>query len=250
MRYRENQAKRRGLHSRRLQYWVPLSRISPNLIQAVLISEDDKFFMHAGFDWEGIRDALEKNLRYGHIVGGGSTITQQLAKNLYLKPTRNPVRKMREAVIAYLLDKKLTKKRILELYLNVIEWGRGVYGAEAAAKFYYNKSSSDLTLPEAIRLASILPSPISFRPDSDESPWMKRRRKAIAERMLKRHFITDVLYRDILLDVDPESAPVLPDALLAPDNLSAESDTNDANGTSTVPSFEPSETDSNDITSE
>lgn len=219
MQFREAQAKQKGLRIVPMKIWTPLSRVSPNLIQAVLISEDDKFYLHRGFDWEGIRYALEKNIRFGRIVGGGSTITQQLAKNLYLKPTRNPVRKIREAVIAVLLDRKLKKRRILELYLNVIEWGRGVYGAEAAARTYYGKSSADLNLSESIRLASVLPSPIRFRPDSDESAWMKRRRKAIAESMLMKHFIDDIQYRGILLNIDPESAPGLPDTLAVLDSL-------------------------------
>lgn len=250
MRYRENQAKQNGLRSRRLQSWVPLSRISQNLIQAVLISEDDKFFMHAGFDWEGIRDALEKNLRYGHIVGGGSTITQQLAKNLYLSPTRNPVRKIREAVLAFLLDKKLTKKRILELYLNVIEWGRGVYGAEAAAQVYFRKPALELSLPESVRLASILPSPIRFGPEGTSSPWMVRRRRSIADRMLRRHFITQGQYRLILADVDPESAVAFPDTAAVRMVLPAQADTTDTDGgRNPLPIFEPSRPDSPGLSS-
>jgi monofunctional glycosyltransferase len=142
MTYRSAQYEREGVRVTRSQQWVPLSRISPNLIKAVLISEDDKFYEHEGFDWQGIREAIEKNWQKRRIVMGGSTITQQLAKNLYLKPTRNPLRKIQEAWIAGRLEKTLSKRRILELYLNVIEWGRGIYGIEAASESYYHKPAS------------------------------------------------------------------------------------------------------------
>jgi monofunctional biosynthetic peptidoglycan transglycosylase len=191
MRYRQEQGLRKtGRKPAVRQTWVKTGRISPKLIHAVLIAEDDKFYQHEGFDFAGMKDAFEKNLESGRIVGGGSTITQQLAKNLYLKPVRNPVRKLREAVIAFELDRRLKKRRILELYLNVIEWGPRIYGAEAAAGYYYGKSASELTAEEAVRLASILPNPVRFRPEDDSSRRMRKKRRIVAEILVKRGLMT------------------------------------------------------------
>jgi monofunctional glycosyltransferase len=191
MRYRREQSLRKtGTKPAVRQIWVKLGGISPRLIHAVLIAEDDKFFQHEGFDFEGMKEAFEKNLESGHIVGGGSTITQQLAKNLYLRPVRNPLRKLREAVIAFELDRRLKKRRILELYLNVIEWGRGIYGAEAAAEHYYGKSASDLSAEEAVRLASILPNPVRFQPEDDTSRRMRKKRRIVSEILVKRGLMT------------------------------------------------------------
>lgn len=144
--------------------WVPLSRISPHLQRAVIAAEDASFFIHEGFDWEGIKDAAVHNLEAGELKRGGSTITQQLAKNLYLSSERSLLRKAREALITRSLEHRLTKERILELYLNVAEWGRGVYGAEAAARHHFGKSASDLTPEEAAWLAAMLPSPQRYDP--------------------------------------------------------------------------------------
>lgn len=144
--------------------WVPLSRISPHLQRAVIVAEDASFFVHEGFDWEGIRDAARYNLEVGEMKRGGSTITQQLAKNLYLSSERSLLRKAREALITRSLEQHLTKKRILELYLNVAEWGHGIYGAEAAARHHFGKPSLDLTADEAAWLAAILPSPHRYDP--------------------------------------------------------------------------------------
>ena len=144
--------------------WVTLSRISPHLQRAVIAAEDASFFIHEGFDWEGIRDAAINNLEAGEMKRGGSTITQQLAKNLYLSSERSLLRKAREALIARSLEHRLTKERILELYLNVAEWGRGIYGAEAAARHHFGKSASDLTADEAAWLAAMLPSPQRYDP--------------------------------------------------------------------------------------
>jgi monofunctional biosynthetic peptidoglycan transglycosylase len=144
--------------------WVPLARISSNLRRAVIAGEDASFFIHEGFDWEGIRDAALHNLEAGEMKRGGSTITQQLAKNLYLSSERSLLRKTREALITRSLEHHLTKERILELYLNVAEWGRGVYGAEAAARHHFGKSAAELTLDEAAWLAAILPSPRRYDP--------------------------------------------------------------------------------------
>jgi monofunctional biosynthetic peptidoglycan transglycosylase len=144
--------------------WVPLAQISPHLQRAVIVAEDASFWSHDGFDWEGIRDAAIRNLGDGAIKRGGSTITQQLAKNLYLTSERSWFRKAREAMITRALERRLTKRRILELYLNVVEWGRDVYGAEAAARRHFGKSAKDLTQEEAALLAAILPSPRRYDP--------------------------------------------------------------------------------------
>ena len=141
-----------------------MSRIAPELQRAVIAAEDASFFVHEGFDWEGIRDAALYNLEAGELKRGGSTITQQLAKNLYLSSERSLFRKAREALITRSLEHQLTKTRILELYLNVAEWGRGVYGAEAAARHHFGKSASDLTADESAWLAAILPSPLRYDP--------------------------------------------------------------------------------------
>jgi monofunctional biosynthetic peptidoglycan transglycosylase len=161
---REAQAKEQGRAIGRQWVWVPLSRISPHLRRAVVAAEDASFFTHEGFDWEGIRAAALRDLEAGEMKRGGSTITQQLAKNLYLSSERSLLRKAREALITRSLEQHLTKKRILELYLNVAEWGKGVYGAEAAARHHFRKSSHDLTADEAAWLAAILPSPRRYDP--------------------------------------------------------------------------------------
>ena len=142
--------------------WVPYARISTNLKRAVIAAEDAKFLDHEGFDWEGIAKAREKNERKGRVVAGGSTITQQLAKNLFLSPSKSYVRKGQEAIIALMLEAFLPKQRILELYLNVIEWGNGVFGAEAAAKRYFGVPAAQLSAEQAARLAAMIPSPRRF----------------------------------------------------------------------------------------
>jgi len=148
--------------------WVPYARISPQLKRAMIAAEDAKFAEHEGFDWDGIERALEKNRKKGRVVAGGSTITQQLAKNLFLSPTKSYLRKAGEAVVTVLLEVMLPKRRIFELYLNVIEWGDGVFGAEAAAQRYFGVSAAQLSAEQAARLAAMTPSPRVFerRPDS------------------------------------------------------------------------------------
>jgi monofunctional biosynthetic peptidoglycan transglycosylase len=139
--------------------WVPYSRISSHLKRAVIAAEDARFVDHEGFDWEGIQHAYEKNLRKGKIVAGGSTISQQLAKNLFLSGRRTPWRKLEEAMITMMLENLMSKRRILEIYLNVIEWGNGVFGAEAAARYYYKTSAAGLGQEQAARLAAMVPNP-------------------------------------------------------------------------------------------
>jgi len=161
---RHTQAAEHGRAIGRHWTWVPLSRISPSLRHAVVAAEDSSFFTHEGFDWEGIKKAAQYNLEAGEFKRGGSTITQQLAKNLYLSSERSLLRKAREALITRSLEQHLTKERILELYLNVVEWGQGIYGAEAAARHHFKKSAHDLTADEAAWLAAILPSPRRYDP--------------------------------------------------------------------------------------
>jgi len=139
--------------------WVDYEKISPNLKHALIASEDANFVDHEGFDWEGIQKAYEKNLRKGKVVAGGSTISQQLAKNLFLSTKRTPWRKGEEIIITVMLEKVMDKKRIFEIYLNVIEWGNGVFGAEAAARHYYNVSAAQLSAPQAAKLAAMVPNP-------------------------------------------------------------------------------------------
>jgi len=201
MGFRTQQAKLKGQRARRLWKRVPLSRISPYLIQAVLIAEDDKFFEHEGFDWESMRKALDANIKKKRILRGGSTITQQLAKNLFLSSEQSIWRKLREAAIAWKLENELSKKRILELYLNLIDWGTGIYGAEAAARSYFNRPASGLTLSQSIRLASVLPNPHRFSVSGNGNQRMNRKRKIIAGRMLRRHWIEQVTYDQALAEM-------------------------------------------------
>ncbi|MDD5242350.1 MAG: monofunctional biosynthetic peptidoglycan transglycosylase [Sulfuricella sp.] len=139
--------------------WVPYNRISGNLKRALIAAEDSKFLDHEGFDWEGIQKAYEKNQKKGKIVAGGSTISQQLAKNLLLSSKRAFWRKAEEAVITVMLERMMSKRRIFEIYLNVIEWGNGVFGAEAAARHYYKTSAANLSADQAAKLASMVPNP-------------------------------------------------------------------------------------------
>jgi len=139
--------------------WVPYTKISDNLKQALIASEDAKFVDHEGFDWDGIQKAYVKNMKKGKIVAGGSTISQQLAKNLFLSGKRTPWRKLEEATITVMLEKMMDKQRIFEIYLNVIEWGNGVFGAEAAARHYYRTGAAQLTAAQAARLAAMVPNP-------------------------------------------------------------------------------------------
>jgi len=202
MKFRREQAFQQKRKAGRHWQWIPLARISPFLIQSVLISEDDKFFEHEGFDWESIRQALEVNLQKKRIFRGGSTITQQLAKNIFLTPEQTIVRKIRETALALKLEKHLTKKRILELYLNVIEWGDSVFGAEAAAHFYFAVPAADLSLSQSIRLASVLPNPNRFSPLDNQNRRLNRKRHRVAYRIFHRHDISDEEYDRCLAELE------------------------------------------------
>jgi monofunctional biosynthetic peptidoglycan transglycosylase len=188
MEYREKQWKEKGTGNNIYQIWVPLSSISPYLIKAVLIAEDDKFWRHEGFDYEAIRKAIERDLKAKRLKFGGSTLSQQLARNLYLSPEKSLLRKMSEALITWRIEKVLPKRRILELYLNVVEWGEGIFGIEAASRHYYGKPSSELTPFEATRLAAILPSPKRYNPLGDQN-YVTTRANDIYNIMIQRGII-------------------------------------------------------------
>ncbi len=150
---------RKGLEAELRHKWVDYARLSIHLKRAVIAAEDSRFLEHEGFDWEGIEKAVQKNLKKGRIVAGGSTISQQLAKNLFLSASRNPLRKVEEAIITVMIETVWSKRRILEVYLNVIEWGNGIYGAEAAARRYYRTGAADLGAAQAAQLAAMIPNP-------------------------------------------------------------------------------------------
>ena len=179
MRQREKEAQAAGRTPRRQQTWVPLSRVSRHLVHAVLSSEDQKFFGHEGVDWDAIEKAVQEDRKQGRLARGGSTITQQLAKNLFFTTHKSPVRKLRELLVARWLEEDLTKRRILELYLNVIEWGDGVYGAEAAAQRYYGKPASSLDADEAAGLAAMIPNPRRINPRVDARRFARAQRRVI-----------------------------------------------------------------------
>jgi monofunctional biosynthetic peptidoglycan transglycosylase len=159
MERRLNEMRARDPKAKLDQRWVGYRRISPNLKRAVIAAEDAKFVDHEGFDWDGIQRALERNQKRGKVVAGGSTISQQLAKNLFLSGERSVIRKGQEALITIMLEAVMEKRRILEIYLNVAEWGEGIFGAEAAARHYYGTSAARLSADQAARLAAMLPRP-------------------------------------------------------------------------------------------
>jgi len=179
---RAREAVAKGETTRRLQRWVPYNRISSSLTRAVLVAEDGTFWQHDGVDYEQLRDALEVSVERMEFVRGASTITQQLAKNLYLSPSRNPVRKLRELLIARRLEAELSKQRILELYLNVIEWGDGIYGAEAAARQYFRMSAAQLGPQESALLAAAIVNPRLLDP-GHPTARLRRRQQMILRRM-------------------------------------------------------------------
>lgn len=177
------------------QRWVGFRSISPYLVKAVLISEDDGFWRNDGFEKDEMRQAFEKNLKAGKFVSGGSTVTQQLAKNIYLSPSKNPVRKLKEAILAYRMNKALSKRRIIELYLNCAEWGDGIFGIEAAARHYYGKSAKNLSAMEAAKLAAILPNPIKYQP---EQSGRVAKKSALLYRIMTQRGIIIKVYEDVL----------------------------------------------------
>ena len=171
--------------SDRIDYrWVPLDRISPALRRAVLVSEDSGFYEHGGIDTKQIEDAISKGIEKGHVPRGASTITQQLARNLYLSPSKNPIRKLRELLITWELERHLSKRRILEIYLNVVEFGERTYGAEAAARHYFGVSAGRLDPEQAALLAGCLPNPRRMNP-GHPNRTLRRRQRIILSRMIR-----------------------------------------------------------------
>jgi monofunctional glycosyltransferase len=162
--------------------WVPYKNISGNLKRAIIAAEDAKFVDHEGFDWDGIQKAYEKNLKKGHIVAGGSTISQQLAKNLFLSTRRTPWRKAEETLITVMLEQIMNKRRIFEIYLNVIEWGNGIFGAEAAAQHYFGISAARLSPEQAAKLAAMVPNP-RYYDAHREAKGLLRKTNIILDRM-------------------------------------------------------------------
>lgn len=162
--------------------WVPYERISGSLKRAIVAAEDAKFADHEGFDWEALQKAWEKNQKRGKVVAGGSTISQQLSKNLFLTGSRTPWRKAQEAMITVMMEGVMDKRRILEIYLNVIEWGDGVFGAEAAARHYFGTSAAALSPAQAARLAAMVPNP-RFYDRNRGTPWLERKTAIILDRM-------------------------------------------------------------------
>jgi monofunctional biosynthetic peptidoglycan transglycosylase len=189
MEYREAEWQREGFSDKRIrQRWVPLKQVSPNLIKAVLIAEDDKFWKHEGFDYKAMEHALEKNIRTKKISMGGSTISQQLAKNLFLSPSKNPIRKIKEAILTWRMENTLSKRRILELYVNVAEWGDGIFGIAEASRHYYGVAPSQLSARQASRLAAVLPNPIRYSPIGS-ARYVRNRSNIIHAIMVRRGIV-------------------------------------------------------------
>jgi monofunctional biosynthetic peptidoglycan transglycosylase len=202
MEYREAEWRQQDKRIKINKKWAPISSISPYLIKAVLIAEDDKFWSHQGFDFDAIQKAIETDIKKKKFKFGGSTISQQLAKNLYLTPSKNPVRKFKEAILTWRIEQNLSKKRILELYLNVVEWGEGIFGIEAASQHYYKKSALYLNPDEAAHLAVILPNPRKYRLDGS-SVYVEKRAKIIFNIMVKRG-IVEPEYNDEIKNYNDE----------------------------------------------
>jgi monofunctional biosynthetic peptidoglycan transglycosylase len=188
MEYRERQWQREGIRRQIHQQWVPLARISPYAVKAVIIAEDDKFWAHEGFDFEAIQKAVEKDIKRRQFNAGGSTISQQLAKNLFLTTSKNPLRKLKEAVLTWRLERNLSKRRIIEIYMNVAEWGDGLFGIEAASRHYWGKSSAELSAREAAHLAVVLPSPLRYDPVGG-GRYVNARAELIYRIMIKRGIV-------------------------------------------------------------
>jgi len=182
MRARLDELREKDPRATLMQIWVPYERISPQLKRAIVAAEDAKFLFHEGFDWEGIQQAYEKNTRRGRIVAGGSTISQQLAKNLFLSRARTPWRKGEEALITVMLETALDKRRILELYLNLIEWGERTFGAEAAARRHFDTVAAALDAGQSAHLAAMVPNPRYYE-RRGATPFLARQTAVIRARM-------------------------------------------------------------------
>jgi monofunctional glycosyltransferase len=189
-----------------VQQWVQIKQISPYLIKAVLISEDDKFYTHDGFDIEAIEGAIERNIKSGQFSFGGSTISQQLSKNLYLSPSKNPIRKVKEAIITWRIERELSKSRILEIYLNIAQWGDNIFGIEAASKHYFGKSAKNLTAMEASRLASVLPNPVLYNPTSDRKFVVNKSNRIY--KIMQRRGIVEPEFKEVVTDINQDEVQI------------------------------------------
>ena len=196
MEYREETWQQKKINKKIRRSWVPISQISPYVLKAVIISEDHKFWSHEGFDFEAMQKALEKNIQQNKMKAGGSTISQQLAKNLYLSPDKDPIRKIKEAILTWRIENQLSKRRILELYLNVAEWGDGIFGIEAAAHKHYGKPAALLTAREAAKLVVILPNPRRYKPDGT-SRYVENQAERIYQIMVRQGIVIQE-YDDVM----------------------------------------------------
>lgn len=218
MEHRKAEWLEKGLTTKKIRHhWVPIKKVSQNLVKAVLIAEDDKFWQHEGFDYRGIERALKQNMMSGSFRMGGSTISQQLAKNLYLSPSKNPIRKIKEAILTWRLEQNLSKRRILELYINVAEWGDGIFGIDQAARHYYGTIPARLSARQASRLASILPNPIRFAPEG-RSRYVRFRSGLIYAIMRKRGIIIPD-YQEVIRETPADTTAVDSVVIGVPDFL-------------------------------
>ncbi len=200
MEYREESWQNKRIKKSINTSWIPLSEISPYVVKAVIIAEDDNFWSHEGFDYSAMQKALEKDLKKKKFQAGGSTISQQLAKNLYLTPAKNPTRKIKEAILTWRIERQLSKRRIIELYLNVAEWGDGIFGIELASQANFGKHAANLTAREAATLAVILPSPRRYKIDG-ESGYVAGQAERIYQIMVRRGIIIPE-YDDVINEND------------------------------------------------
>ena len=196
MEYREKTWQQKKLKKKIKKIWVPLSEVSPYVMKAIIIAEDRKFWSHEGFDFEAIQKALEKDIQQNKMKVGGSTISQQLAKNLYLSPDKDPIRKIKEAILTWRIENQLSKRRILELYLNVAEWGDGIFGIEAAAHNHYGKSAAQLNAREAAKLVVVLPNPRRYKPDGT-SRYVENQAERIYQIMVRQGIVIQE-YDDVM----------------------------------------------------
>ncbi len=164
------------------QQWVSINRVNPDLLKAIISIEDESFFINKGIDWKQVHESIRENERGGHIVRGASTITMQLAKNLFLSTNRNFFRKVKGIILAFRMEKELSKRTILQAYVNVVEWGKGIFGIKEASEFYFHKEPSNLTLNECVRLAAVIPSPLVHAPNQNTG-YVLRRSSIIRGRM-------------------------------------------------------------------
>ena len=187
MRQRIDEAEAEGKRLTITQKWVPLSHVPKHVQLAIIVSEDGMFYAHGGVDWDEVQESIEQNIEEGRVARGASTITQQVAKNLYLSTAKTPMRKFKELIIAYLMEEQLRKRRILEIYVNIIEWGRGIFGIEAAAQRYFHKSARELTRDESARLAAVIPRPLHFKPNENSKYVLKKKQVILRRMALREH---------------------------------------------------------------